>query len=98
MKKVIVVVKYKIKKIVEETFGGTYEIEDTNSIGLATMEALFNFFEKLGIKYDESKDVVQNLEILIINRKIEGFSFKTTIETIAGFQNLPEYVDIFIED
>lgn len=97
MKKVIVVVEYKIKEIVEETFGGTYETENTKTRGLATMKSLFNFFEELGMKYDKNKNVFQNLEGLVINRKIEGFSFKTNMKTISGFQNLPEYVDIFIE-
>ena len=98
MRKAIIILEYEKKEIVVETFGPASETTSKEILTFMTMSNLKNFFQKKGFFYNEEISLDKNLENLIKDGIITGYSTKTFMETLSGYKELPDECDIYIKD
>lgn len=97
MKKAAIILEHKKKEIIEETFGTVCETTSNKRLSFITMDSLKNFFQEKGVFYNEEISLYKNLENLIKDGIITGYSIKTYMETINGLKELPSECDIYVE-
>ena len=100
MERVIIEIDYLEKSIHTETFTGeVQEVEKQVKKGISTMKILKEYFKTFNEPYDNTKNVLENLEKLKKNKNILSIFVRNYYSGLGGiFYELSQKYDIFIDN
>ena len=100
MERVIIEIDYVEKSIHTETFTGeVQEVEKQVKIGIPTMKILKEYFKTFNEPYNNTKNVLENLEKLKKNKNILSIFVRNYYSGLRGiFCELSQKYDIFIDN